>query len=110
MKKMLVSLAALAMLCACSSGGGSAATELTGEGTGMNGAVKVKVTLENDKITAVEVTEHAETEGICEPAIEKVPAAIVEKNGTDGVEVVSGATMTSNAIIEAVNNALASKD
>ena len=79
--------------------------EYEGVGTGMGGDVKVKVTVADGKITNVEVLEHAETEGVCEPAIEQIPVAIVEANSTD-VDVVTNATVTSNAIIEAVNNAL----
>ena len=51
---------------------------------------------------------HTETAGISDGAIEKIPAAIVEKQSTD-VDTVSGATVTSKAIIEAVNAALAGK-
>lgn len=82
---------------------------LTGEAEGMNGPVKVEVTVEGDTITKVEVVEHGETEGISDPAIADTPQAIVDNNGTEGVEGPSGATMTHNAIIEAVNNALANR-
>lgn len=76
-----------------------------GEADGMNGPVKVEVTVTDGKIANVEVTEHAETEGISDPAIEQIPDAIVEKNSTD-VDSVSGATITSDAIKAAVNSAL----
>lgn len=82
---------------------------LTGEAEGRNGTIKVEVTVEGEKITDVKIVEHAETEGIADPALEEIPAAIVEKGTTEGVEAVSNATVTSEAIIEAVNNALASK-
>lgn len=72
---------------------------------GHNGPLTVEVTVEDGVITSVEVTEHEETEGLSDPAIEDVPAAIVENNSTD-VDTVSGATVTSEAIIEAVNTAL----
>lgn len=72
---------------------------------GMGGKVYVKVTMDGDKIAAVEVVEHHETEGISDPAIEKVPAAIAEANSAE-VEGVSGATITSRAIKEAVADAL----
>ncbi|WP_409228190.1 FMN-binding protein [Gudongella sp. SC589] len=93
------------------SGGGAFADIPDGvyEGTsdaGMHPGLKVAVTFEGGKITNVEVVEHSETDGISDPAIEGVPAAIVAANSTE-VDVVSGATLTSNAIIEAVNNAIA---
>ncbi len=67
--------------------------------------LKVSVEIKDGKIASVTVTEHQETDGVADPALEQIPAAIVEKNSTD-VDVVSGATLTSNGIIEAVNNAL----
>lgn len=87
---------------------------LTGESTiggqnGDNDPLVVEVTVEGDTITDVQVVEHNETAGISDAALEQVPAAIVENNGTEGVDTVSGATNTSNAIIEAVDNALANQ-
>ena len=72
---------------------------------GHNGPLSVVVTVEGGVITNVEVTEHAETEGLADPALENVTANIVTRNGTD-VDVVSGATVTSEAIISAVEKAL----
>ena len=40
-------------------------------------------------------------------AINQLPAKIVATNGTEGVDAVSGATVTSKAIFDAVNTALA---
>lgn len=77
----------------------------TGSAQGHNGAVEVEVIVEGGVITAVNVLEHSETAGISDPAISDVPAAIVENNSTE-VEVTSGASLTSQAIMEAVNNAL----
>ncbi|MDY0237124.1 MAG: FMN-binding protein [Gudongella sp.] len=73
---------------------------------GMHPGLKIAVTFTAGKITDVEVIEHGETAGISDPAIEAIPAAIVEA-GSAEVDVVSGATFTSNAIKEAVNNAIA---
>ena len=69
---------------------------------GHNGPMTVVAAVEGGTITNVEVTEHEETDGLADPALADVPAAIVETNSTE-VEVVSGATITSEAIIEAVN-------
>lgn len=76
-----------------------------GAASGMGGDVHVTVTVEGGRITAVEVGEHNETAGLSDPAIEKIPAAIVEAQSTE-VEAVSGATITSEAIKAAVNAAL----
>ena len=72
---------------------------------GHNAPLSVVVTVEGGVITNVEVTEHAETDGLADPALENVTANIVKRNGTD-VDVVSGATVTSDAIIAAVEKAL----
>lgn len=76
-----------------------------GTGTGKIGEVRVSVTLENGSIKEVKVTSQSETESIAKPAIEQIPAAIV-KNQSVKVDVVAGATMTSNGIIDGVKAAL----
>lgn len=76
-----------------------------GEGTGIEPGLKVSVVVLDGKISSVEVTENNETAGYCEPALEQIPGLIAEKNSTE-VDAVTGATLTSNAIKDAVNNAL----
>ncbi len=77
-----------------------------GTGKGIGGDVPVTVTVEGGKIASVEVGDNSETQGIGTNAIEQLPALIVEAGGTEGVEGVSGATVTSNAILDAVETAL----
>ncbi len=72
---------------------------------GKDGAVPVTVTISGGKIASVEVGENNETQGIGTMAIEALPEAIVAANSAD-VDVVSGATMTSNAIISGVADCL----
>lgn len=77
-------------------------------GTGVSdigGDVKVKVTMDGDKIAKVDVLSHNETSGISDPAFEQIPAAIIEAQSAD-VDVVAGATKTSEALIAAVKDAL----
>lgn len=78
----------------------------TASAQGMNGPVPVTVTVEDGNITAVEVGENSETPNIGTNAIEQLPDKIVEANSTDGVDDVSGATITSQALKKAVNIAL----
>lgn len=78
-----------------------------GTGKGNNGDIKVEVTVEGGSITSVVLKEHGETEGIFEAAEKNVVADII-KNQTAEVDAVSGATNTSNGIMEAVENALSS--
>ena len=79
----------------------------TGEAQGMDGAVKVEVKADANKIYSVTVTEQNETEGVGTKAVDELPGAIVEKQSLN-VDAVSGATVTSEAIKEAVKNALES--
>ncbi len=75
-------------------------------GSGIGGAVPVTVVVEGGRIASVEVGENGETQGIGSKAIEALPALIVEANGTTGVDAVSGATITSRAILSAVEECL----
>ncbi len=78
-----------------------------GSAKGIGGDVPVTVTISGGKISDVSVGTNSETQGIGSKAIEQLPAKIVEANGIDGVDGVSGASVTSNAIFEAVAAALA---
>jgi uncharacterized protein with FMN-binding domain/Pyruvate/2-oxoacid:ferredoxin oxidoreductase delta subunit len=69
----------------------------TGIGQGKSPDLKVAVTVKDD------ILSNNETKG--KEAIKTIPNKIVEKQSTD-VDAVSGATMTSKGIMEAVNNAL----
>ena len=84
-----------------SAGGGA----LTGTADGFMGPITVEVTMEGSDITAVTVVSNSETPEIASGALEQIPAAIVEADTAD-VDIVAGATYTSNGIINAVKNAL----
>lgn len=84
----------------------TAENEFIGTGDGMGGPVKVKVTVDDGKIKNVEVIEHKETEGIGDQAVAKIPGAIVEAQSIE-VDNVTGASVTSKAIKDAVADALA---
>lgn len=71
--------------------------------TGMK-EMTVTVTVSETEITDIQV-EHQETPGVGEPVVESMKAEILEIQGL-GVDVVSGATLTSNAIIEGVTECL----
>ena len=72
---------------------------------GMGGDVVVKVTMDGDKIAKIEVLLHGETPGTSDPAFAQIPQAIIDAQSTQ-VDVASGATISSKAIMEAVQNAL----
>lgn len=77
----------------------------TAEAKGHNDIVKVSVTVDSEKITEVKVVEHGESEGIADGALKNIPERIVEGQ-TLAVDTVSGATVTSGAILAAVEEAL----
>lgn len=77
----------------------------TGVADGFVGPVTVQVTVTQGSITEVLVVEQDETPFIAKGAIEQLPSAIVSAQSWD-VDIVSGATFTSNAIKQAVENAL----
>lgn len=76
----------------------------TGFGDGMNGKVKVSVAISQDKITSISVGENSEDEEYLAEA-KGVINRIIASQSTD-VDVISGATYSSNGIIGGVNEAL----
>ena len=78
----------------------------TAEGKGIGGKVPVTVEVKDGKIATVTVGDNSETQGIGSNSIEQLPSAIVAAGGTEGIDAVSGATVTSKAIFTAVNSCL----
>lgn len=72
---------------------------------GQEGPMTVKTVITDGKIASVEVVSQNETESIASSALEKIPSAIVAGNTCD-VDAVSGATLTSNRIMDAVADCL----
>ncbi|MBQ8313429.1 MAG: flavocytochrome c [Clostridia bacterium] len=104
MKKILALILALAMM--MTAGLALADNSYTGTGKGFAGDIKVTVTLADDgSIVDVVVDECNDTPGVCDLALEKVPADMKALNSIN-VDTVSGATFTSKGILEAVKNAL----
>lgn len=81
-----------------------AANERIGVGKGFEGEVKVKVTKDGDKITKIEVLEQKES--MPQTAMTDIPAAVIAAQSTE-VDVIAGSTVSSNAILEAIKDALA---
>ncbi len=77
-----------------------------GASMGFGGDITVEVTVENDKITALEVLDHSGEDDAYYNTAAAVVDAILANGTTDGVDTVSGATFSSTGIIGAVNDAL----
>ena len=114
MKKFLsmILMLSLVLMLGCSSESNGAeeakgvSGTFTGEAQGMGGPVKVTITLEDGVLTDVQAVGDDETPGIGTPVLETLPGEIL-KNQTLEVEAISGATITSDAVIEATKAALA---
>ncbi len=115
MKKLLSMLMAATMVFAagCSnnatptssaSANSSTSGTFTGSSVGMQGTVTVSMTVEDGKITNVELTEIHETPAVASVAMERIPAQMVEHQTTT-VDTVTGATLCSNAIMRAAKAA-----
>lgn len=76
-----------------------------GVAAGFNGDIKVKVVVAGGKIDSIELVEINDTPGLGDNAANKIIEAILETQSLD-VDVVSGATKSSEGTIAAVKNAL----
>ena len=102
MKKMMSILLALMLALCCFSS--VLADTYTGEAEGKNGKVAVEITVEGEKITGVTVTEQAETVGIADAPLAQIPAFVVEHQSL-AVDAFSGATVTRDALVAAIEAA-----
>lgn len=72
---------------------------------GFGGDVTVAVTVDASKITDVSIQGPDETENVGGKALDQLSESIISEQSAD-IDVVSGASYTSNAVIEATKNAL----
>jgi uncharacterized protein with FMN-binding domain len=73
--------------------------------TGYAGPVEVTVEVTNSRLESVKVTNHSERQYYS--SIAETPARILQKQGIKGVDTTTGATMTSEAILNATAKAIA---
>ncbi len=108
MKRILSTVLVLCMVFGCfaaAQAGAFIPGTYEGEGQGF-GAISVKVTVDENAITAVEINGEGETPAIGGAALETYQAALIGR--ADGeIDAVAGATLTRNGIAEAVAKALA---
>ncbi len=82
-----------------------ASQTFSGSAEGYYAELTVEVGVEGDEIVSIRVTEHDDTPGLADSAIETTIDRIMDAQSTD-VDTVSGATATSRGVIEAVRQAL----
>lgn len=75
-----------------------------GKARGLNDDIVAKVHFDNDKIVKID-TEHKETEGLGDKAIEKLVDEVIKNQSID-LDAVSGATLSSTAFLEAMKLAI----
>jgi flavocytochrome c len=98
-------LAAVLVFAACASKPVFNPGTYQGTGQGFGGALTVEVTVDAGRILGVRVVSHSETASVADPALERIPQAIVSEQ-TLAVDNIAGVTFTSNAIKAAAAEAL----
>lgn len=101
-KHTLIALASLLSATGCSAIGAKKTATATAKGFG--GEVSVTLTSKNNMLTNVEITGEHETEQIGIAAIKKLQQSMIEAKSID-TDIVSGATITSNAVLSAARKA-----
>lgn len=109
MKKLFVIFLTFLFVSACSLGAVCENSLTAGvyavTASGFGGDIQMEVEIGDAGIARVSVLAHSETQGIGTKAIDALPAAFVSANSA-AVDTVAGATMTSNALIDGVTQAL----
>lgn len=107
MKKIssfLVLVLMTALFVGCGGKGDSKDGTYEGLGQGKGGDLKVEVKVEDLKITDIKILEESETAGYA-ASLDSLIKDIIKHNSTD-VDTVSGSTLSSNGLLEAVHDAL----
>ena len=79
---------------------------LSGTADGFKGPVNATVSFKGDKIVDLKISGLDETPEIGGEAIKKLQDEILKVGSTNGVDVVTGATYTSEAVFAAISDAL----
>jgi len=77
----------------------------TGVSDGNHGKIEVEVTVTANEITEIKIISQSEAAGVSDIAFEKIPQKIIESQSL-GIDVMSGATYSSEGILAAVTDAL----
>lgn len=78
----------------------------TGAGEGRNGPIEVSITVSEGKVTDAKIVSQSETPEIAEPAEEQILSQFLKSGSTSEIDIVSGATYTSNGVLDALDAAL----
>lgn len=75
-----------------------------GSSMGMQGPLTAEITVKDNRISSIEFLENSETPTVTKVAFERIPAQIIEGQSLK-MDVVTGATLSSHAILKAVEEA-----
>ncbi|GAA0736241.1 FMN-binding protein [Clostridium oceanicum] len=76
-----------------------------GVGQGNHSQIKVKVITGKYRIKEIKILEQEETPGLCDIVYDEIPESVLKNNNVD-VNVVSGASYTSQGLINAIKDAV----
>ena len=76
-----------------------------GLGEGRSGMIKLAIEVENHILTAIRILSQSESK-FAQPAEQQIMDAVLEKQTIEGVDAVSGATLTSNGMLTAIGMAI----
>ena len=79
--------------------------EYEGLGEGRSGMIKLVIEVKNQIITAIRILSQSESK-FAQPAEQQIMDAVLEKQTIEGVDAVSGATLTSNGMLTAIGMAI----
>lgn len=79
--------------------------EYEGLGEGRSGMIKVAIEVKNHILTAIRILSQSESK-FAQPAEQQIIDAVLEKQTVEGVDAVSGATLTSNGMLTAIGMAI----
>ena len=105
--KLLSVVAVFSLFSACNKTPSLKDGVFSGTGEGRNGPIEVEVTVTDGKITDAKITKESETPEIAFPAKEQIIKQFIESGSTEEIDVVSGATITSDGILDALDAAVA---
>lgn len=101
----LLVISFIAILLALPAPAVEASETYSGTGDGYYAPITVEVGISDGKIVSIRVTDHDDTPGLADGAIETTINRIIDAQSTD-VDAVSGATFTSFGVMDAVDEAL----
>ena len=79
--------------------------QFEGLGEGRSGMIKVAIIVKNHIITAIQILSQSESK-FAQPAEQQIIDAVLEKQTIEGVDAVSGATLTSHGMLTAIGMAI----